>query len=184
VAPFTIAPQHLLSITRVALGLVLCADLRAHGQSPWALPIAVCAVGLDIADGRVARASGTSSATGRFLDNGSDAVFIAASFTAFVPVIGSTPLVCFALAFGSYGLRALVSLVGSGVLAPSPRGHWAGMANYALVILAALAVHPALQLPTPLLAVASAAVAALNVLAFSDNSRLLWQLRRSATPPV
>jgi len=181
-ARLTIAPQHVLSIARVALGGVLWAELRANEESAWALPVAVCAVALDIADGRVARARGASSAAGRLIDNASDAVFIGLAFLAFTREIGAAPLVFFILAFGSYAVRAIVSVAGGRELAPSPRGHWAGMANYGLAVLAALAAHPLVELPTLLMATASAAIVSLNALAFYDNSRLLWQAQRRGAP--
>ena len=84
-AQIAIAPQHFLSVARIALGFCVYSDLDAHATSSWALPAAVGAVALDIADGRVARARGTSSATGRLVDNASDAAFLAFCFSAFAP---------------------------------------------------------------------------------------------------
>jgi phosphatidylglycerophosphate synthase len=182
VAALAIAPQHVLSLARVALGGLLYAELEAHDETAWAFPIVLCAVALDLADGRVARARGASSAIGRLIDNASDAVFLAFCFTAFSGEIGATPLMLFALAFGSYALRALVCVVSRSELIPSPRGHWAGIANYSLAVVAGLQLHPLVVLPPDLVHAAAALVVGLNAIAFYDNARLLWAARTHASP--
>lgn len=177
VAQIAIAPQHFLSVARIALGFCVYSDLDAHATSSWALPAAVGAVALDIADGRVARARGTSSAAGRLVDNASDAAFLAFCFSAFAPEIGVAPLIFFTLAFGSYAARGLLSALSGAPLSPSPRGHWAGVANYALAVVGAITVHPLLHLPGLLIGVSAAAVTLLNAVAFYDNLRLAWRDR-------
>ena len=180
-AELAIAPQHVLSIARIALGGVLYADLRANEQTVWALPIAVCAVALDVADGRVARARGASSARGRLIDNASDAIFIGLCFLALSREIGIAPLLFFTLGFGTYALRALASVIARFELLPSPRGHWAGIANYGLAVIGSLHVHPMVELPSLLLRASVVVVVALNSIAFYDNARLLLYARAAAT---
>ncbi len=173
------APQHLLSISRVALGAALWSNSRTSGDSEWALPAALMAVAFDFADGRLARSRGTSSNFGRVIDNACDAAFLALAFLAFRAAIGAAPLVLFALSFGSYGARALWSAVARKPFTPSPRGHWAGISNYALAVIAAAHVHPSIDIPPAGLSVAAAIVVLMNSVAFYDNLRLARDDARS-----
>jgi phosphatidylglycerophosphate synthase len=166
------APQHLLSFSRVLLGALVWTSSRATGESEWALPATFLAVAFDFADGRLARARGTSSNLGRVIDNACDAAFLALAFLAFRREIGGAPLVFFALSFGSYGARALWSATMHKPFTPSPRGHWAGISNYALALIAATHVHPSIDLSRPALYTAVAIVVFLNAVAFYDNLRL------------
>jgi phosphatidylglycerophosphate synthase len=166
------APQHLLSISRVLLGAQLLASTRSTGESEWALPATLLAVAFDFADGRLARARGTSSNFGRVIDNVCDAVFLGLAFLAFRDEIGAAPLVFFTLAFGSYGARALWSATMQKPFTPSPRGHWAGISNYALALIAAAHAHPSVELASRVLSAAAAIVVLLNAIAFYDNLRL------------
>ena len=174
-------PQHLLSFARVVLGAIVWADIDATGESEWALPSTALAIALDFADGRLARARGTSSAAGKVIDNACDAAFLGFAFLAFAPEIGPAPLAMFALAFGSYGARGLVSATRGWRFSPSPRGHWAGIANYGLALVAAGQASPRLAIPAPMLTGAVVVCAALNALALYDNARLAWADHRAAT---
>lgn len=168
------APQHLLSVARVALGALLSIDVRTRGQSEWALPAAILAVVFDVADGRLARARGTSSTAGRVIDNACDAVFLGLTFSAFTREIGSAPIVFLLLSFGSYGVRALAAAVTHGPFTPSPRGRWAGIVNYVLAVVVAAEVHPRIDLPSAPISATVLAVVLLNALALYDNARLAW----------
>jgi phosphatidylglycerophosphate synthase len=166
------APQHLLSVSRVLLGALVWTSSRTTGESEWALPATLLAVAFDFADGRLARARGTSSNFGRVIDNACDAAFLALAFLAFRREIGDSPLVLFALSFGSYGLRASWSATMHKSFTPSPRGHWAGISNYALALIAAAHAHPSIDLSSLALSTAVAIVVLLNAVAFYDNLRL------------
>ena len=167
-------PQHLLSLARVVLGAAVWADVDAGGEADWALPSTALAIALDFADGRLARARGTSSTTGKVLDNACDAAFLGLAFLAFAPRIGLAPFVLLMLAFGSYGARGLAATLRGWRFSPSPRGHWAGIANYAMALVAAAHASPKLSFPAAVLTAAVAACTALNALALYDNVRLAW----------
>ncbi len=166
------APQHLLSLGRVALGALVYADVSESGESRFALPATVLAIVLDFADGRLARARGTSSTTGRVVDNACDAAFLCLAFFSFADRIGWVPLLLLVLAFGSYGARALASTLRGWRFTPSPRGHWAGIVNSALALAAAADSGGYRAIPAVALDTVVVASLALNALALFDNVRL------------
>ena len=186
----TIAPQHLLSLSRVVLGGLILSELLDSNSSPVVLPAVAAACVADWLDGRVAREHGAASMRGRLIDNLSDAVFLALAFAGFavsmtwsLPLVGSAtrywehanwlPLVALVGSFGSYMLRWAVCSARDWALEPSLRGHTAGVANYALALLGGIAVIPGFDMTPWLLEPAFVTVALLNVSAVTENLGLL-----------
>lgn len=185
-----IATQHLLSITRVFLGILVLAELRSAPESYLVLPAVLAACVLDYYDGRVARARDADSSSGRLIDNLCDGVFLALCFAGFAliavwsdPRSGSAtrywqhanwlPLIMLSGSFGAYMLRWAVSKQRRVELARSTRGHGAGIFNYVLAILGGIAVLPNFEVSEWILEPAFVTVALLNATAISENVLLL-----------
>jgi phosphatidylglycerophosphate synthase len=185
-----LAPQHLLSFSRVLMGAVVYAEL-SHASSSWlVLPAIAWACAADWLDGRVARHRGEASMAGRLLDNLCDAGFLALAFAGFalattwsLPLVGSAtrywehanwlPLITLAASFGTYLVRWAVSASRRLPLLPSVRGHTAGVANYVLAVVGGVAVLPGVELTPWILEPTFVTVALLNATAATDNVRLL-----------
>jgi len=194
-----IAPQHWLSLARVALGAIIWRSLSIGERSSWVFPLVLIACLLDFADGRVARAYGSDGPIGRTIDNGCDFVFLALCFHAFARMElwsdpttsvavklwrggNGLPLLALALSFGSYAWRAAVCAARGLPLTPSPVGRAAGVLNYALALVGGVAVSPHWHRQRTLLEVSMAFVVAANLAAFLQNGILLArQLRRRAS---
>jgi phosphatidylglycerophosphate synthase len=185
-----VAPQHWLSIARLVVGVVTWLLMPRANQSAAILPLVLLACVFDFADGRVARARGTEGPAGRVLDNLCDFAFLAMFFHAAAaialwsePVDGVSvrwwrranelPLLALALSFGSYALRAAFSAVRAVPLAPSPIGRAAGVLNYVLALLGAVAVSLHWGRPSLLVEGAMVVVTAVNVAACAQNWLLL-----------
>lgn len=186
--------QHYLSLSRVLLGAIVLVELRSAPDSWLVLPAVVGAALADWFDGRIARASGAASMAGRLLDNLCDFAFLAMCFAGFAiqeiwsdPAIGSAtrywehanwlPLACLVPAFGLYLIRwAVCERIGA-PMAPSTRGHSAGVFNYVLALLGGVAVLPDVQITRWLLEPSFVTVALLNATAISENALLLLQVR-------
>jgi len=191
-----IGPQHLLSLSRVLLGILVLFELARTPTSALVLPAVVLACLSDWYDGRVARSRHEESNTGRLVDNLSDAAFLALAFTGFAlattwshPLTGSAvrytehanwlPAAALALSFGSYSGRWLITARrGQGMLS-SERGHAAGVANYVLVLLGGLAVFPGVFVTRWLLEPAFVTVVLMNATAAVDNVGLVFRARVS-----
>lgn len=186
--------QHYLSLSRVLLGAIVLVALRAGPESWVVLPAIAAAAAADWFDGRIARASGTASPTGRLIDNLCDFTFLAMCFAGFAiqrvwsdPVSGSAtrysehanwlPLGCLVAAFGLYLIRWAVSDRMGVPLAPSARGHSAGVFNYVLALLGGIAVLPGVEITRWILEPGFVTVALLNATAVSENLLLLLQIR-------
>lgn len=193
--------QHYLSLSRVLLGGIVLVELRSQPESWLVLPAVVGAAAADWFDGRVARASGTASVTGRLIDNLCDFAFLTMCFTGFAiqevwsePLVGSAtrywehanwlPLACMVAAFGLYLVRWVVSHRLGAPMAPSMRGHSAGVFNYVLVLLGAVAVLPGAmealggrEVARWILEPSFVTIALLNATAISENFLLLIQIR-------
>jgi phosphatidylglycerophosphate synthase len=193
--------QHYLSLSRVLLGAIVLVELRAQPESWLVLPAVLGAAAADWLDGRVARGSGTASMAGRLIDNLCDFAFLSMCFAGFAiqevwsdPVLGSAtryweqanwlPLICMVAAFGLYLVRWAVCIRLDAPLAPSMRGHSAGIFNYVLAIVGAVAVLPgAMDLVGGrdvvrwVLEPSFVTVALLNATAVSENLLLLLQVR-------
>jgi len=152
---------NLLSGLRLALAPLLACSIVAGEGGGWSrlgLPIFAVAAIADVADGWVARRSGSASAFGRWLDHGADIVFLLAGYGAFA-VRAIAPWwvpASIAAAFAVYVGDSLRG--GSGTLMGSRLGHLGGVLNY--VLLGALLVGarwqlwaPGGPLPAPLLLV-------------------------------
>ncbi len=187
-----------LSLARPLLGLVILVELAGSGTSWLVAPAVALAAASDYCDGVLARRDGSSSVAGRFLDNICDAVFLGLAFTGFAlqsvwsdPVWGSAtryweyanwlPLYALAVSFGLYMFRSVYCLRRDLPLLPSPRGHAAGVANYVLAMIGALAVWPSVRghelygLSRWLLEPGFLTVVLLNASAVGENLRLLFQ---------
>jgi phosphatidylglycerophosphate synthase len=189
-----IQTQHYLSLSRVLLGAIVLVELSGSPESWLVLPAVLGAVAADWFDGKIARASGTASVAGRLIDNLCDFAFLSMCFAAFAmrsvwsdPVIGSAtrysqhanwlPLGCLVAAFGLYLIRWAVSERMNAPLAPSTRGHSAGIFNYVLAILGGIAVLPGVEITRWILEPSFVTVALLNATAVSENLLLLLQVR-------
>ena len=187
--------QHFMSLGRVLLGAVVLTELWKSSSSWLVLPCVLLACWLDYADGHIARAHGEETTGGRLIDNVSDAAFLALCFWGFAsvdvwsdPVSGSAtryweyanwlPLIMLLVSFGTYMLRWYLSALLDKPLAPSLRGHSAGVFNYVLAIVGGVAVIPGFTLTPWLVEPAFVTVALLNATAASDNLMLLASLRR------
>ncbi len=183
------APQHFLSFSRVLLGGVVLAELADVYSSRLVLPAVIAACLADYADGRMARARGTAGEAGRLIDNLCDAAFLGLAFSGFalaktwsLPLVGYAtrvwehanwiPAVALAGSFGTYMARWAWCSVHREPLAPSPSGHTAGVANYLLALLGAVAVLPGVKLPSLLLEPALLVVVSLNLRGAAENVRL------------
>ena len=189
-----LATQHYLSLSRVLLGAIVLVELLAGPKSWLVLPAIVGAAAADWFDGRVARAAGTASSLGRLIDNLCDFAFLVMCFAGFAvqlvwsdPVTGSAtryweyanwlPLACLVPAFGVYLLRWSISNRLDVAMAPSTRGHSAGVFNYVLAILGGIAVLPGVEVTRWILEPGFVTVALLNATAVSENLLLLLQIR-------
>lgn len=189
--------QHVLSFSRVVAGAYVWSAIRVPGDtSVLVLPVVLLACWSDFADGRLARANETASHGGRLIDNLCDGAFLALSFTAFAraevwsdPVTGSAvrywdqanwlPLIALGLSFGIYMLRWWLSVRIGAVLAPSLRGHSAGVFNYVLAVVGAVAVLPGFELTRWIVEPAFVTVVLLNATAVSENVLLIGTMFRS-----
>jgi phosphatidylglycerophosphate synthase len=179
-------PQHLLSLSRVLLGGLVCAALHDSPRSWVVLPAVLAACIADYCDGILARRSRQAGNVGRLIDNVSDASFLALAFSAFArastssdPVSGTAvrywehanwlPLIGLVLSFGTYLLRWAIALLRGVTQERSMRGHHAGILNYALALVGGLAVVPGVHLTPWLLEPLCVAVALFNVTAAIDS---------------
>jgi phosphatidylglycerophosphate synthase len=183
-----VAPQHLLSISRVLLGGFVLVALLDGARSAFVLPAVLAACAADYADGIVARRRGDDSLAGRLLDNVCDAAFLALAFGGFAcarvftadVVHGSLgvwldwlPLLGLALSFGSYLSRWASAYASLRVARRSAFGHRAGVLNYGLAICGGAAVWPQAFVAPTIVTAFAVAVAGFNLLAGLDNLRLL-----------
>ena len=180
----------LLSLTRPVLGAFIFFELGRTPESWLVLPATALACATDYVDGQVARRAGAPRLSGRAIDNVCDALFLAFAFAAYASQsvwsdarFGSAtrywaeanwlPLYALCASFGLYAIRLRME-AGRG-LDPgrSPRGHTAGIANYALAIVGALAVLPGVTITPWLLEPAFVTVALLNASAVGENLLLM-----------
>lgn len=183
---------HTLSLARPLLGLwILLAITPSTRASAWALPAVLLACASDYLDGRLARRIGSTGGAGRLIDNLCDFFFLLFCFAAAArsdlwspPIWGSAirywaganwlPVIALLLSFGSYFLRVELERARGLESLRSPRGHAAGVANYALAIVAALEWTPGIDLGPWVLEPAFVTVALLNLTAVSENAVLVF----------
>jgi phosphatidylglycerophosphate synthase len=184
-----LAPQHVLSFSRVVLGTHVLIELGSADKSATVLPAVALACLADYADGIVARRAAAESTAGRLVDNLCDAAFLALAFCGFAAAgVWSTPLepiasrwrqldwlplVALVASFGTYLVRWYAACTRGVTPRPSPRGHHAGIANYVLAIVGGVAAFPGVALASWLTAAAFIVVVSLNLVAAADNARLL-----------
>lgn len=191
---------HLLSLARPVLGAAILMILGSGARDSFlVLPAALAACASDYFDGPLARRSGGDTTTGRLIDGLCDAGFLALALVAMARAqvwsgaalsaaasgwrgLDLLPVVALTTSFGVYLVRMSVQRHRGQVPARSTRGHRAGIANYALVLLGAAEVWPALALPRVLLELCCVAVALLNFAAVGENLALLFP--RSAPRPT
>ncbi len=187
----TPSQADLLSLSRPLLGVMVYIELSRGGPSLLVLPAVALACWTDWLDGTLARRSGAPSSHGRLLDNLCDGLFLALVLTAFAqrqlwspPVWGSAirywehanwaPVLGLGASFGLYLLRWAASSIVGFAMQPSRRGHEAGIANYVLAVVGAVAVTDGLELSRWLLEPAFATVVLYNLLGAADNLILLF----------
>jgi phosphatidylglycerophosphate synthase len=132
----------LCTLLRVLLAPLFAWTL-AVAEPPGIAPLLVClmAMATDFADGRLARAGGSPGPRGRLFDHGADILFLLPGLAVLagmdrVPIaLPCAAAVAFAL-YGGDGWRRGGSLRTID-LAPSQSGKAAGIANYAVAVLAA-----------------------------------------------
>lgn len=182
---------HAVSALRPLLGIAVFALVDPGRESFLVLPLVLLACASDWLDGEVARRIGTPSRAGRLVDNGCDVaflllvlVFLALGDVWSPPVWGRLarhwaeanwlPVLALAASFGVYGLRLGLDLKAGREPARSAKGHAAGVANYALVVLGAAELFPGVNLGPWILEPAMVTVALLNILSIPENVRLMF----------
>ncbi len=143
-----------------------------------ATPFLLClvAVATDFADGRLARAGGSASDARRIFDHGADIVFLLPGVAMLARARRVPALLPWAaaLAFGLYVADGWRRARGHGVdLAPSRPGAAAGIANYAVVLLATGALWLGSGALASVAYAAGVAAAALNLVAALDRMQTL-----------
>jgi len=142
--------------------------VAALGDGGWlAVGVFALAAASDFADGRLARRGGRATAHGAVLDAAADIVFVLAG-SARAARLGLVSWAVPAAIAGSAGAYALVSVLrsrraGGMELARSRVGHAAGVANYAVVGLAAGSRALPARAWSGALAAAAALAVALNL---------------------
>ncbi len=169
---------------RIALAPVFAWVLARSGGEPGIGAFAICAVAIvtDFADGRLALASGRASDARRIFDHGADIVFLLPGLFVLgrLRVVPAMLPCAAALAFALYAADGFRRGRGMAFdLTPSRSGAAAGIANYAVALLAtgALWLH-AVSLATIAYA-AGIAAAALNVAAAIERVQTLLLPRRA-----
>lgn len=152
------------------------------GSTPFVL--CLVAVATDFADGRLARAGGAASDARRIFDHGADILFLVPGL-AMLARARRVPMLlpwAAALAFGLYALDGWRRGRGRGVdLAPSRPGAAAGIANYAVALLATGASCLGGAALAPVAYAAGVGAAALNLVAALDRVLTLAAPSRADT---
>jgi len=160
----------LLTWLRIVLAPVFAFAIVGGGGRAFA--ICVLAVATDFADGRLARASGRASDARRILDHGADILFLLPGL-GMLARLRRVPLVlpwAAGIAFALYALDGWRRARGRGVaLTPSRPGAAAGIANYAVALLATGAVWLGSAPLATMAYAAGIAAAALNLAAAFDR---------------
>ena len=162
----------MLSGARLLLAAALPYLLLRGG---WPALVAWMAASLsDYLDGPLARRRGTSSPRGAILDNVADVVFVLVGLTtaAALGLVSWLVPVSIGLSAGAYAVASARRRGGDGTprLARSRLGHWAGVANYACLGVAAGAVAWPGPWWAPLLTAAGATTAGVNLAAVAGRA--------------
>ncbi len=157
---------------RIALAPVFAWALASEETRGAAFALSVVAVVTDFADGRLARAGGRASDARRIFDHGADIVFLLPGL-ALLAHLHRTPVVltyAAGFAFGLYAFDGWRRARGRGfALVPSRPGAAAGIANYAVALLATGALWLGSQPLVRTAYAAGIAAAALNLAAAFDR---------------
>ena len=119
-------PSNALTLLRFLSAMPLACLILLES---WGLAVLVfwLAVASDVADGRIARARGESSALGGFLDHATDAFFVASGLHA-ISVAGAVPVWLAPLVVAAFAQYALDSRTSRGeALRASSLGRWNGI---------------------------------------------------------
>jgi phosphatidylglycerophosphate synthase len=137
----------------------------------------------DFLDGRIARWTHSTGSFGRWLDSVADIVFIltALSCEAYARVIPVYLPALIAASFAQYAIDSVL-IRGSAVPVKSRLGHWAGIFNYVIVIVLALAPPPRLpgvllRKAAPIIGFYYLAAVCERALYYSPLDRLVCTLR-------
>lgn len=130
---------NILSASRLAMAGAWIHLASAPGNRGWLGAIAVGGAASDYIDGPIARWIGIDDGAGRWLDPVADVVFVLAALGSeahrravpfYIPIL-------IAIAFAQYALDSML-LHRTGGPIRSRIGHWGGIVNYALVLVAGL----------------------------------------------
>jgi phosphatidylglycerophosphate synthase len=129
-----------LSASRFVLSVLwLAAFVHGYRGPELFAPIALAAALSDLIDGPIARHLCSADQFGRWLDNIADLAFVltallceawAGAIPGYIPIL-------IAVSFAQYAIDSIL-VSGASVPVRSRIGHWAGIVNYALVLLLAL----------------------------------------------
>lgn len=185
---------HLLSLLRPALGAGILAATPAP-ESWVMLSLVLLACASDWLDGEAARRIGSQTRTGRIVDNLCDFFFLICVFEFFalvelwsppgqgllvahLPAANGLPVLALAASFGVYFVRLLREFAAGRDPQRSPRGHAAGVCNYALAIAGAVEMLPRVSLGPWLLEALMLLVVLLNFAAVAENLSLMFHRPR------
>lgn len=166
------------TLLRILLAPVFAWILARPAPAGSALPLAIClvAVATDFADGRLARAGGRISEARRIFDHGADILFLLPGLTVLAQ-LGRVPWLlpwAAGIAFALYAADGVRRGGGHRVdLAPSRSGAAAGIANYAVALLATGALWLGAGMLGGVAYGAGIAAAALNVAAAIERLQTL-----------
>jgi phosphatidylglycerophosphate synthase len=180
-----IAVANACTLLRVLLAPLFAWSIIAR-PGAGALPFVLCltAVATDFVDGRLARASGWASDARRILDHGADILFLLPGLAMLVHVhrVPAALPWCAAIAFALYTLDGWRRARGREiVLVPSRPGAAAGVANYAVALLATGGPWLGGAALATMAYAAGIAAAALNLAAALDRLQTLVVPRGSVT---
>lgn len=190
-APAVSYAPHAVSLLRPLLGAVVLLALPRAAESPLLLPIVLLACATDWLDGQLARNAGKPTRVGRVVDNLSDFVFLLCAFAyaaqcsvwsppvwgrliRHVPTANWLPVFALLASFGLYFVRLCRGLAAGHEPERSPRGHAAGISNYALAVAAGVQLVPGVNLGPWLLEPAMLCVVLLNASAVMENLKLMF----------
>jgi phosphatidylglycerophosphate synthase len=184
-----------VSLVRLVLGLSIAYGFVPASNSAVPLAIVLAACASDFLDGRLARALGVESASGRLLDNLCDFAFLLCMFVFFAHLqlwsplvwgrllrywdgVNSLPAGALLASFGLYFVRLSLELGAGREPQRSPRGHAAGIANYALALIGAAELLPGVNLGPEFLEPVMLGVVLLNLAAVFENAGLMFHRER------
>ena len=174
---------RLLLAPAFAVGLARAAGATGVAS---AIPLAICVVAMatDFADGRLARRRGVASELGRLFDHGADALFLFPGLFVLAG-LGRLPFAMPAAATVAFTLYVIDGVRRGGgvttvVLTPSRSGALAGIANYGVATVGAVAVACRVPHLDGALYCGAAIVAVMNLVAAADRVQTMVRASRPA----